>query len=77
MQANRFYYVLTVPTVDTFTVSELFNGTIVDVTSAGTGTQNFYTLAANQPRVRYLEISQDVARGAAADKAPDTLYYTD
>lgn len=77
LQANRFYYVLTTPTVDTFTVSELFNGTIVDVTSAGTGTQNFYTLAANQPRVRYLEISQDIARGAAADKAPDTLYYTD
>lgn len=77
LQANRFYYILTVPTPDTFTVSELYNGTVVDITTAGTGTQNYQTLAGTQPRIRYMQISQNVARWAGEDKNPNTLYFTD
>ena len=73
--AYQVYYVATVPTVNTFSISTTPNWTSLDITSNWTGAINYYKLS--EPRVRYLTLTQWVCWSWWEDKNPITLYYSD
>lgn len=72
--AYQIYYIASVPTPGTFTISNSPNWTKLDITSAGTGTLSYTRIT--EPRPRYLTINSLVCRSAWEDKNPLTLYYS-
>lgn len=74
MVAYQIYYVSSVPTSWTFTISNSPTGSKIDITSAGTGTLSYTKLT--EPRVRYLTIASSTLWSAWDDRTPSRLYYT-
>lgn len=72
--ANQIYYVSSVPTSWTFTISTSPNWSKVDITSSGSGTLSYTKLT--EPRPRYLTINAWVCWSAWEDKNPISVYYS-
>lgn len=71
---QQVYYVNTVPSVDTFTVSTTKGGTTLNFTTNWTPTISF--TAVTEPRIRYIQYLADRLFGAWDDANPISLYYT-
>lgn len=74
MTAYQVYYVNTVPSVDTFTISTSPSGTTLDVTSNAVWTLNYFVIT--EARVRYLLVNKWVCYSSGYDVFPSSLYYS-
>ena len=74
LTAYQVYYISTVPSADTFSVSTTPNWTAINFTSNWVWTLTFYELT--EPRTRYISINQWVCRSAGEDLNPLSLYYS-
>lgn len=74
LTAYQVYYVATVPTVNTFSVSNTPNWTAIDFTSNWVWTLTYFKLT--EPRTRFISINQWVCRSAGEDLNPLSLYYS-
>jgi hypothetical protein len=72
--ANQIYYVSSVPTSWTFTISTSPNWSKVDITSSWSGTLSYTKLT--EPRPRYLTIASSTCWSSGESKNPSRLYYT-
>ena len=72
--SGQYYFVISVPTGDTFTISKTANWTVLDFTDDWTWTHTL--LKTSQPRVRYLQYMWDRIFWAWDDTNPSSLYYT-
>lgn len=71
----QIYYVQAIPTADTFKIATTPSAsTVVNFTSNGTGTINYYKIT--EPRIRYIAINQGVCWSSWEDKNPTSLYYS-
>ncbi len=70
----QVYYVSSVPSADTFSISNTPSWTAINFTSDWVWTLTYYKLT--EPRVRYLQINQNVCFSAGEDKNPSVLYYS-
>lgn len=75
MTAYQVYYVASVPTANTFTISTTPTGATLDVSSNAVWTLYYYHVT--ESRVRYLQVTEWVCYSTGNDLYPSTTYYSD